>query len=60
MVEPLAAELEHFLDCVRTGRPSTVDGWSGVRVVATLEAVDESLRADGSRVPVRMPAATVA
>ena len=60
MVEPLAAELEHFLDCVRTGRPSIVDGWNGVRVVATLEAVDESLRADGSRVPVRMPAPAVA
>jgi predicted dehydrogenase len=55
-VEPLAAQLAHFLDCVRTGRQPVVDGWNGVRVVAALEAADTSLKADGVRVEVRLPA----
>ncbi|GAA1750108.1 Gfo/Idh/MocA family oxidoreductase [Luedemannella helvata] len=54
-VEPLAALLTHFLDCVRTGERPAVDGWNGVRVVAALEAVDASMRADGARVEVCAP-----
>jgi len=57
MVEPLAAQLSHFLDCVHSGHKPRVDGWNGVRVVAALEAADASLRADGARTPVRLPAA---
>jgi predicted dehydrogenase len=52
MVEPLAAELQHFIDCVDTGKRPVVDGWNGVRTVAVLEAVDESLRAGGDQVAV--------
>ncbi|OLB76673.1 MAG: hypothetical protein AUI14_17995 [Actinobacteria bacterium 13_2_20CM_2_71_6] len=57
MVEPLAAQLSHFLDCVHSGHKPRVDGWNGVRVVAALEAADASLKADGARTPVRLPAA---
>jgi predicted dehydrogenase len=53
MVEPLSAELQHFVDCVDTGKRPVVDGWNGVRTVAVLEAVDESLRTGGRQVEVR-------
>jgi predicted dehydrogenase len=52
MVEPLAAELGHFLDCAATGARPRTDGWNGVDVVAVLEAVDASLRAGGTQAPV--------
>jgi len=52
MVEPLAAELRHFLECVRSGSRPCTDGWNGVQVVAVLEAVDASLAAGGAQVPV--------
>jgi predicted dehydrogenase len=50
--EPLALELAHFLDCVRTGTRPRTDGWNGARVVAVLEAADASLRAGGAAVAV--------
>ncbi|MEO3744521.1 Gfo/Idh/MocA family oxidoreductase [Plantactinospora sp. B5E13] len=50
--EPLALELAHFLDCVRTGARPRTDGWNGARVVAVLEAADASLRAGGATVTV--------
>jgi predicted dehydrogenase len=52
MVEPLSAELRHFIDCVDSGRRPAVDGWNGVRTVAVLEAVDASLRAGGAEVEI--------
>jgi predicted dehydrogenase len=52
MVEPLAAELSHFLECAATGARPRTDGWNGAEVVAVLEAVDASLAAGGSQVPV--------
>jgi predicted dehydrogenase len=56
MVEPLAAEVRHFLDCADTGARPLTDGWNGVEVVAVLEAVNASLRAGGARVAVASPA----
>jgi predicted dehydrogenase len=44
-VEPLRAECEHFLDCVREGRAPVSDGASGLRVVRVLEALQRSLEA---------------
>src|SRR4029453_15935903 len=35
LTEPLALELDHFLECVATGARPRTDGWNGVRVVAT-------------------------
>jgi predicted dehydrogenase len=52
MVEPLAAELGHFLECAGTGQRPRADGWNGVDVVAVLEAVDASLAAGGTQVPI--------
>ena len=52
LTEPLAIELDHFLDCVaRDARPRT-DGWNGVRVVAALEAAQRSLEKGGVPVDV--------
>jgi predicted dehydrogenase len=53
--EPLAAELGHFLDCVRIGKRPETDGWNGARVVAACEAIERSLAAQGARVPVTVP-----
>jgi predicted dehydrogenase len=54
MVEPLSAELRHFIHCVDTGDRPLTDAWNGAAVVAALEAADTSLRADGARVPIRL------
>jgi len=48
-VEPLALECEHFLECIREGRPARSDGVSGVRVVRVLERLQESLNANARR-----------
>jgi predicted dehydrogenase len=46
--EPLQSEIGHFLDCCLTGAKPRTDGWSGVRVVQALEAIERSGR-NGSR-----------
>jgi predicted dehydrogenase len=56
-VEPLALELQHFIDCVRNGARPATDGWNGARVVAVLEATDASLRAGGAQVAIQHIAA---
>jgi predicted dehydrogenase len=48
-VEPLRAQLDHFLECCRRGLTPESDGKAGTNVVRVLEAADESLR-DGGRV----------
>ena len=55
MIEPLGAEVQDFLHCTLTGERPVTDGWSGVRVVAVLDAVGTSLRAGGAQVPVSIP-----
>jgi predicted dehydrogenase len=45
--EPLAAEIDHLLDCVEKGRTPSADGQSGLRVVKVLEAAERSLAAGG-------------
>ena len=50
MVEPLAAQLDHFVDCIRRGRPPLTDLDSAVRVTAVLEAAQQSLAQDGAPV----------
>jgi predicted dehydrogenase len=44
-VEPLRVECEHFVECVRSGRPPRSDGLSGLRVVRVLEELQRSLDA---------------
>jgi predicted dehydrogenase len=41
--EPLRAELEHFLDCVRTRSAPISDGESGLRVIRVLEQASTQL-----------------
>ena len=46
-VEPLAAECEHFLDCLDGKTRPRSDGEDGVRVVRVLTALQRSLEQDG-------------
>lgn len=55
--EPLRAECEHFVHCVKTGAVPDTDGISGMRVVSVLEAAAQSLRDGGQRVPIDREAA---
>jgi predicted dehydrogenase len=52
LTEPLALELDHFLECCSSGARPRSDGWSGVRVVAALEAAQRSLDKGGQQVEV--------
>ncbi|MDI6901921.1 MAG: Gfo/Idh/MocA family oxidoreductase [Anaerosomatales bacterium] len=54
MGEPLAAEVQHFLDCCRTGATPRSSGRDGLAVVRILEAVDESIRANGAPSPISL------
>ena len=46
-VEPLAAQLEHFVECCARGFTPESDGMAGTNVVRVLEAAGQSLREDG-------------
>jgi predicted dehydrogenase len=48
--EPLQAEIQHFLDCIRTGASPLSDGVDGREVVRVLEGVAESLAHDGAKI----------
>ncbi|MCE5203458.1 MAG: Gfo/Idh/MocA family oxidoreductase [Actinomycetia bacterium] len=54
MKEPLAIEVQHFLDCCRNGSTPRSDGRDGLRVVRVLEAADESMAAAGAPVATGM------
>lgn len=43
LVEPLKAEAEHFLDCVRSARTPRTDADEGIRVLEVLDACQRSL-----------------
>jgi len=49
--EPLRAECEHFVECIRGGLTPHTDGLNGLQVVSVLEAANLSLR-DGRAVAV--------
>jgi len=48
-VEPLRAECQHFLDCIRDGREPRSSGKIGLKVVKILEAAQHSLMNGGQR-----------
>jgi predicted dehydrogenase len=48
MKEPLAIEVQHFLDCCADGSTPRSDGRDGLNVVRVLEAVDLSMAAGGA------------
>jgi predicted dehydrogenase len=45
--EPLRAECDHFLDCVRNGKHPMVGGKEAGAVVRVLEAIDRSMKSGG-------------
>ncbi len=50
-IEPLYAELQHFLACVREGRPPRVGSKEAIRVMTVAEEIEQQLTAsiDGGR-----------
>ena len=54
--EPLRAECEHFVDCIRNSVAPRTDGLSGLRVVSVLHAANSSLRNGGAMITVGDPA----
>jgi len=51
--EALAAEAEHFLDCIEGSKTPVTDGQSGLRVVQLIEAATSSMRGRGETVHLR-------
>jgi predicted dehydrogenase len=51
--EALQGVMAEFAQCIRAGRASRTDGWSGLRVLDILEAASRSLEFHGSVVPLR-------
>jgi predicted dehydrogenase len=56
--EPLAAEIDHFVECVAAGKPPVNDARSARELVAQLIAADRSIEAQGR--PVEIEAAQIA
>jgi hypothetical protein len=52
MQEPLKVQAEAFVRRLTTGEPTPSEADAGVRVVACLDAIGQSLREDGRRVAV--------
>jgi predicted dehydrogenase len=48
--EPLKAECQHFLECIKTGKTPLSDGAQGLELVRILEAASVSLKQDGNPV----------
>jgi predicted dehydrogenase len=42
--EPLRAELDHFIDCIKNNETPLSCGWDGLHVVQILEAAEKSLK----------------
>ncbi len=49
--EPLLAEAKHFVSCVRSGERPLTDGYSGLRVVRTLERAESSMAVHSEGLP---------
>lgn len=52
-IEPLKAEVSHFLECIRTKSTPDTDVENGLRVVKILQAADESMRNNGKPVSLK-------
>ena len=53
--EPLGAVVQHFAECIVTGRRPLTDGVTGLRIVQMLEATDRSLAQGGRPVALALP-----
>jgi predicted dehydrogenase len=56
--EALRSVMEEFARAIRTGDRPLTDGYSGLRVLATLEAARQSMAADGAFVPLDLDTLT--
>lgn len=52
LTEPLANEVSHFVECIRTGQVPRTDGANGLRNVRVLEAAQRSLERHGAGVAI--------
>jgi predicted dehydrogenase len=50
--EPLKIECQHFIDCIKNRTSPFTDGKQGVSVVRVIDAVDESMRNNGTPVEI--------
>jgi len=50
--EPLRAEVQHFVDCVKTGKTPISDGINGWQVLRVMEAADQSVEQHGAPVDI--------
>jgi predicted dehydrogenase len=50
--EPLAEELSHFANCIKTGQPPRTDGRNGYSVVAVLQAASQSIENGGVEIAI--------
>jgi predicted dehydrogenase len=57
--EALQTEVEHFIECVRTGVAPVSDGESGLRVIEVLEAASRSIAEQGKPVRLRQERGTL-
>ena len=48
MLEALAIEAEHFIECIKTKSTPITSGGIGLRVVKTLEAATQSMKNRGT------------
>jgi predicted dehydrogenase len=55
LTEALRVEIQHFVECIRTGQRPLTDGHAGLRVVRILEAAAESLSKRGNPVELSWP-----
>lgn len=51
--EPLKNQVRHFIDCFQNGKQPLSDGFAGLQVVQTLQAIDQSIQNNGA--PVSVP-----
>lgn len=52
LIEPLKAQCQHFLDCIREGSDPQTSGFEGLDVVRILEAASKSLKKGGARIEI--------
>lgn len=55
LTEALQTEVEHFVECVRTGGQPISNGMSGLRVIEVLEAASRSIAKQGAPILLREP-----
>ena len=51
--EPLKNQVRHFIECFQNGKTPLSDGYSGLQVVQTLQAIDQSIQNNGAPVALR-------